>query len=120
MTSGSGGGGPRAYVTFGGENAVNDTTHDIVSSSYNVASITDGGVGIYYVDFTSPISDPVATYSLGGIYPTTHNIKYFASIPSGSNFQTELGGSIVRISIEVITTSQSPPQDAKFVSLVVH
>jgi hypothetical protein len=129
--SSGGGSGPRAYVTFDAETIVvpytNDITHGI-TNSYNVASITDGGVGIYYVDFTSPILDPLATYSVGPCeannfsltYPERHQIRYFASTSSTSGTRSDLGGSIARIFIGVQSQRDDPYRDAKFISLVVH
>lgn len=120
VASSGAGSGPRAYVAFDGTAA--DLTASI-TNSFNVASITDGGVGLYYVDLTSPILDPVATLAAG--QTTTWNFvekesfRYYAStsgtLGSGTS---QVGGSIARIFIGFGDPTEY--RDAKPISLVVH
>jgi hypothetical protein len=49
-------GGERAKILFQGNSGT--TTHNIISS-HNISSITDGGVGLYYINFTTPILNPI-------------------------------------------------------------
>jgi len=58
MTSGSGGGGPRAYVAFDGT-AADMTTELSGANSLNVSSITDHGAGDYTINYTNPVSQPI-------------------------------------------------------------
>ena len=57
---GGGGSGPRAYVAFDGVAA--DLTASI-TNSHNVASITDNGVGVYTINYTNNVPNPVITLS---------------------------------------------------------
>ena len=55
-SSGSGGGGPRAYLAFDGTSS---NLTGSITNSFNVSSITDNGTGNYTVAFTNPVVNQV-------------------------------------------------------------
>lgn len=65
----------RAWVNFNGTGTV------AIRSSFNVSSITDGGVGIYTVNFTNAMPD--ANYSWSGLCgtPTVTNGFHILNTP---------------------------------------
>ena len=54
------GGAARAYIAFDGTGTI------AASTEYNIASLTDDGVGLYTVAFTTAITDPVPLVSTDG------------------------------------------------------
>ena len=62
---GGGGSGPRAYVVFDGRST--DLTNSI-TSSFNVSSINDVSTGVYEVNLTSTINNPILVSSWQGEY----------------------------------------------------
>ena len=65
----------RAWVNFNGSGTV------AIRSSFNVSSITDGGVGVYTVNFTTAMPD--ANYSWSGLCgtPTVTNGFHILATP---------------------------------------
>ena len=62
---GGGGTGPRAYVVFDGRSA---NLTDSITSSFNVSSINDVSTGVYEVNLTYTINNPVLVSSWQGEY----------------------------------------------------
>jgi len=58
-------GSAKAWVTFDGTlvNATADLTG--VTSSYNISSVVDNGIGDYTINFTNPLADPYYTWCIG-------------------------------------------------------
>jgi hypothetical protein len=70
----------RAWVNFNGTGTV------AIRGSYNVSSITDGGTGIYTVNFTTALTD--ANYSASGLagFPGVTNGYVIINTPTASTF----------------------------------
>ena len=72
-------GSAKAWVNFNGTGTV------AIRDSFNVASLTDGGVGICTVSFTSSMSDTNYSWDMGGWNNGTGNGGWNAAgSPSGS------------------------------------
>jgi hypothetical protein len=92
---GSGGTGPRAYVAFDGRHP-SDLTGSITSSS-NVSSIEDKGVGQYEVNLASSISNPLLVSSPIGHHRQNYNDivwheTHAIALPYGPNGNGITGG----------------------------
>jgi hypothetical protein len=92
---GGGGAGPRAYVAFDGRHP-SDLTGSITSSS-NVSSIEDKGVGQYEVNLASSISNPLLVSSPIGHHRQNYNDivwheTHAIALPYGPNGNGITGG----------------------------
>ena len=70
----------KAWVNFNGTGTV------AIRASFNVASITDNGVGDYTVNFATALSD--ANYSVGGFVQQVSANAFLVGDPSGTAFTT--------------------------------
>jgi hypothetical protein len=80
----------KAWVNFDGQNAFSpNPSTSAIRSSFNVSSITDGGTGIFTVNFTSALSDAnyavVATHSFANL-----SITRISSVAENTASQSKL------------------------------
>ena len=72
----------KAWVNFDGTSTVT------IRASYNVSSITDNGVGIYTVNFTTAMPDANYVGVAGGIRTSDNTVSYGGrAIPTASTFE---------------------------------
>ena len=99
----------RAYIAFDGTGTI------AASTEYNIASLTDDGVGLYTVAFTTAIANPVPNVSviMGGTSINTSALRwpYVESITSSSI--------TIRIAVADNGGDYAGTTDPSFVSLVV-
>ena len=113
QTNGGGGsGGVRAYVAFDGtvSGEVGSDLSRGITNSFNVSSVTDFGVGIYTVTYTSSISNPI-------IQATCCTIDNGIGEVSTTNNDTQSGS---KTSVILATNRNGAARDAAYVSLIVH
>ncbi len=78
------GGSAKAWITFNGQNTI------AIRDSHNIASISDGGTGLYGVNFTSAM--------VNANYSSVCNRASFASTTAGgANACTLTSGSITKL-----------------------
>jgi len=100
----------RAWVNFNGTGTV------AIRADFNVSSITDGGTGIYTINFTTAMPD--ADYVVVGVtrYPTTNN-QHIVTLGLNDGTGTY---SVSAVQIRTVyTDSANAPQDCSIVSVAV-
>ena len=99
----NGGNDARAYIAFDGTGTI------AASTEYNIASLTDDGVGLYTVAFTTAITDPVPLVSADGsnVAGTTNPIDVSFTAVSSTSISMIAG------------TNSSGPMDVEGVYLAV-
>lgn len=78
----AGGNAVKAWVNFNGTGTV------AIRASFNVSSITDNGVGIYTLNFSTPLSD--ANYSVSGVHnlPSSNSCSVVTQFDSPNSYST--------------------------------
>jgi hypothetical protein len=84
-------GSAKAWVNFNGTGTV------AIRASYNVSSITDGGTGVYTVNFTNALPD--ANYSWASVSGSTGVANGFTA-PSGTPLSTALPIATVNVATQ--------------------
>jgi hypothetical protein len=98
----------RAWVNFNGTGTV------AIRASGNVSSITDGGVGVYTVNFTNAMPD--VNYAVTGICHSPGATNGALQAPGGSAGNQLVGS----VQVNAITGSMNATFDASYVFVVIH
>ena len=93
----------RAWVNFNGTGTV------AIRASFNVSSITDGGVGIYTVNFTNNLPDTN--------YSAIANVNYNGS--GSLAYGVATGSTMTTGSVSLTTANQAGQQDYSVVSVAI-
>jgi hypothetical protein len=94
--------GCRAWVNFNGTGTV------AIRASGNVSSITDGGTGIYTVNFTNAMPDANYTTSIEAIRNATADTNFDAAFDKDDTYSS----SAVRFRTVVASEGNRPAEDA--------